>query len=348
MARSLDDTGEFLIRIIRRGGQSANAIELILQNSRDVIIRKAINGTKIGLTQPQITGRIHKDVNKLKNTVNNTLIKQGVDAGEKEASSTARYLSVLGVKTPNIHSVTKAYVRKVFKTPMPHQLISVDDLLTGIMANLDVSLVNIARDAVIRGDPINSAAQFIARSAGGFDNPSIRRKSQALARTAIMQISNSVRKDSYDAEPQVEGALYVATLDHRTSNICKSLDGKFWPNKDQARVPPLHVGCRSTLEPVLKGENINQVKDQLSRPAVEIKSVKELEKRGLKTSGGKVRKPSKNEHSPLKGTVKSKYVTYEEWIKTQPVAYQKSILGTKAYNELKRSGSLNKALGFAE
>lgn len=348
MARTLDDTGKFLIQILRRGGQAANAIEVLLTDGRDEIIQKVIKAQKRGATQAQLTALIHKEMSAMGKKADATLTKHAVDAGEAEAKSTARYLGVLGVEAPKVYNVSKAYIRRSFGIPFPGQMITVNNLLTGTMANLDVSLVNITRDAILRNDPIRSTAAFIERSSGQLVDASLRRKANALARTAILQVSNQVKFDSFDSEDEVKGVIYVATLDHRTSDICKSLDGQFWPDKSKARVPPLHVNCRSSLAPVLKGESEADVKDQMRRPAVEVKSVAALEEKGLRTRNNRIRKPSRTDASPLKGVVKSEYVTYEQWIKQQPVAYQKSILGERAYRELARTGDLNKALGFAE
>jgi SPP1 gp7 family putative phage head morphogenesis protein len=348
VARSLDDTGKYLIQILRRGGQAANGVEVLLFDGRNKIIQKVIKGLAAGASQAQLTGLIHKEVSSLGKSVDSTLTKHGVEAGAAEAQSSAAYLSALGVADPKPIKLSKAYVRRAFNIPFPDQKITVNNLMTGTMANMDVSLVNVTRDAIVRNDPIRSTAKFIERSSGQLVDASLRRKANALARTAIMQVSNQVRADSFKEEPEVSGVLYVATLDHRTSNICKSLDGKFWTDKKKARVPPLHVSCRSSLAPVLKGETLADVKDQLNRPAVEVKSVQQLEEKGLRTRNNRIRKPSKTDASPLKGVVKSKYVTYEQWIKQQPVAYQKSILGTRAQAELARTGDLNKALGLTE
>lgn len=348
MARSLDDTGKHLIRILRQGGQAASLVEDAIFDGRDDILRKIKKGLAGNASQAQLVAMVHQQIGLLDKNINSILVDQGTVAGEYQAASSAKYLQVLGVANPKTFSVTERFIRNSFRVPMPSQNIAVADLLTGTMAGLDIQLVNITRTAIAQGQTIAKTASFIEDSSGALSDPALKRKSQALARTAITQVANDVRARSFAAESEVEGVLYVATLDHRTSDICKSLDGTFYEKKSEARIPPLHVSCRSTLVPVLKGETLNEVKDQLQRPAVEVKSVKELEEKGLRTRYNRIRKPSRRDSSPLKGVVKSKYVTYEEWIKTQPVAYQKKILGTKAFNKLKETGSLKTALGVAE
>lgn len=348
MARNLEDTGKHLIRILRQGGKAAAGLTELWFEDRDRIIDKVNRFMKSGRrTQAQIEAFIHREISDLKNRSGAFLEREGQLAGEFQATSSASYLEVLGVSDPKVYNVTKKFIRESFRKPFPFQNVSVDDLLTGSMANLDQHLVNITRQARLQGQTVASTSRFIEEASGAIGDPALRRKANALARTAIAQVANDVRFQSFDNEEQVRGVLYVATLDHRTSNVCKSLDGTFYSRRSQARVPPLHVSCRSTLVPVLKGETLDDVKDQLQRPAVEVKSVKELEEKGLRTSGGRVRKPSRSDSSPLRGTVKREYVTYEQWLKSQPVAYQKAILGPKAYDKFK-SSNLRTALGVIE
>lgn len=56
---------------------------------------------------------------------------------------------------------------------------------------------------------------------------------------------------SYE-EMEVSQYQYLATLDNRTSDICRSLDGKIFKTSEASEglnYPPLHVRCRSTTYP---------------------------------------------------------------------------------------------------
>jgi SPP1 gp7 family putative phage head morphogenesis protein len=316
-------------------------------SGRDDILREVLKMVAAGATQAQITTRIHQETSTLQAAVKKSLEQQGFLAAEIQAASSAAYLGILGVTNPKPYNVTRGFIQRSFNKVMDEANISVNNLLTGSMAKLDQDIVNITRRARLQGEPIRTISQAVEASAGALDDPNLTRKATALARSAVAQVANDVRYESFRAESEVEKVLYVGTLDHRTSDICKSLDGTVYP-KDQARVPPLHVNCRSTLVPILKGESVSEVKDQLRRPAVEPKSVKELEEKGLRTRGGKVRKPSSTNRSPLKGVQKQQYMTYEQWLKTQSVAYQKAILGPKAYKAFNDSGNLSQALGVIQ
>lgn len=347
MARNLDDTAEHLIRILRQGGQASIKVAERYLKGRDGILRKAIKMAAAGGTQAQIISLIHKETATLQAAIQQALVQQGTLAGEFQADAAAAYLTVLGVTNPKPYNVTEAFIRRSFNTVMDSQSITINNLLTGTMSKLDQDIVNIARRARQQGEPIRTVAQAIEASAGTLDDASLTRKANALARSAVSQVANSVRYQSFLDEDEVSRVLYVGTLDHRTSDICKVLDGNVY-KKSEAVVPPVHVSCRSTLVPILKGENVNEVKDQLQRPSVEPKSAAELEKKGLFTRTGRVRKPSRTDSSPLKGVSGKSYRTYEQWLKTQTVGYQKAILGPKAYDSFSSSGNLSSALGIVE
>lgn len=348
VARNLDDTGKHLIRILRQGGAAANEMTQIVLKGRDDTIQKVIELNKRRTTQAQTEALIHQEIGKLQEKSADSLVASGMLAGTFQAESSLQYLLLLGVADPKLYNVTERFVKRTFKVPFPFQNISVDNMLTGTMAALDIHIVNATRQARVTGATLSSLEKFFRLASGSLGDDTLRRKAHALARTAIAQVANAVRHKSFVGEDEVSGVLYVATLDHRTSRVCMSLDGEFFPDKSIAPVPPVHVSCRSTLVPVLQGETLAEVKDQLRRPAVEPKSVKALEEKGLKTRNNRIRFPSSKDSSPLKGVQKQQYLTYEEWLKTQPVLYQREILGTKAFNKFNTSGNLRSALGVLE
>jgi SPP1 gp7 family putative phage head morphogenesis protein len=83
-------------------------------------------------------------------------------------------------------------------------------------------------------------------------------RGRALARTEVNFIANQAQLDVYRAA-KIEEYDYLATLDLRTSEICRSLDGKTF-KVSQAQVgvnyPPMHTNCRSTTVAHFEGLNI--------------------------------------------------------------------------------------------
>lgn len=77
---------------------------------------------------------------------------------------------------------------------------------------------------------------------------------QALVRTSINQVANAASQQFYEANQDItEKYKYVATLDSRTSAICRSLDGKEF-EYGKGPLPPQHFNCRSTTVPVIDYE----------------------------------------------------------------------------------------------
>jgi SPP1 gp7 family putative phage head morphogenesis protein len=72
-----------------------------------------------------------------------------------------------------------------------------------------------------------------------------------LVRTSINQVANAASMAVYETNQDITKKYrYVATLDTRTSSICRALDGKEFPY-GQGPMPPQHFGCRSTTVPVI-------------------------------------------------------------------------------------------------
>lgn len=78
-----------------------------------------------------------------------------------------------------------------------------------------------------------------------------RHRGRTLARTEVNYICNQADLDAYKVIG-IEEYDYLATLDMRTSEICRSLDGtthKVSHAKVGVNFPPMHPNCRSTTVP---------------------------------------------------------------------------------------------------
>jgi len=72
-----------------------------------------------------------------------------------------------------------------------------------------------------------------------------------IVRTTVNQVTNTASQSVYRANPEVtEEYRYVATLDSRTSPVCRDLDGQVF-KYNEGPVPPQHFGCRSTTVAVV-------------------------------------------------------------------------------------------------
>ena len=72
-----------------------------------------------------------------------------------------------------------------------------------------------------------------------------------LVRTSINQVANAASQQVYEGNQDITKKYrYIATLDTRTSAICRALDGKEF-EYSKGPMPPQHFNCRSTTVPVI-------------------------------------------------------------------------------------------------
>lgn len=100
--------------------------------------------------------------------------------------------------------------------------------------------------AVIRGDDYSRVINTVARKM----NVS-RANAGRLVMTEAAFISTKAQQDCFK-ELDVEQYEFIATLDKRTSEICREMDGKVFKLSDMkigTNAPPLHPHCRSCTAP---------------------------------------------------------------------------------------------------
>ena len=93
-------------------------------------------------------------------------------------------------------------------------------------------------------------------------------KARRLVRTESCNLANQIEMLSYE-ECGIETYIYVATLDLRTSEECRRLDGKHFPVAEQQpgkNCPPMHPWCRSTTICDISAEELAQMKRRARDP----------------------------------------------------------------------------------
>lgn len=98
----------------------------------------------------------------------------------------------------------------------------------------------------VKGASLNKTAKALVETTNGSLS-----RAEALIRTETNAFQTLAANNSYiDAE--IDRYEILATLDHRTSEICRRQDGKIYDVKDfkpGTNAPPFHVRCRSTTIP---------------------------------------------------------------------------------------------------
>lgn len=93
-------------------------------------------------------------------------------------------------------------------------------------------------------------------------------QARRLVRTESCFLSGELTARSYE-ECGIEKYRYLATLDLRTSKICRELDGKIFSMKDRKagkNYPPMHPWCRSTTISVIDENELRNMKRRAYNP----------------------------------------------------------------------------------
>jgi hypothetical protein len=139
--------------------------------------------------------------------------------------------------------------------------------------------------------------------------------------------------------------MFVATLDSRTTPVCRANDGKVFPVGTGPR-PPLHIACRSLRVAALDGEVLgnrpykSSTTKQLLREYTDEKKLDRVSKRDDLPRGtkGDYDAWARKKIRALTGTV-PRSTSYQTWLKVQTQTFQNDTMGvTKA--KLFRDGGL--------
>jgi SPP1 gp7 family putative phage head morphogenesis protein len=166
-------------------------------------------------------------------------------------------------------------------------------------------LRNVIRAGIVEGRTIDQLVREVRGTrAQGFKDGILqvnRRAAEATVRTAISHTANSARELIYaQNEDIIKGVQWSATLDGRTSAVCRARDGKVYPVNKGPR-PPAHPNCRSSTVPVTKSWREMGI-DMDEAPA------------GTRAS--------------MNGQVAANQ-TYDDWLRKQPVTFQDDVLGVR-------------------
>lgn len=174
-----------------------------------------------------------------------------------------------------------------------------------------------------------------------------RRQAAAITRTAVIGISNQAKREFYKANAAIfQQELYTATLDARTTPICRSLDGETFP-VGEGPIPPLHFNCRSVRVAVIDGQVIGNrparafTQRQLLREFAQREGIDPVTSRGALPRGfkGAFDQFKAARIRELTGRVPAK-VSYGQWLGRQSAQFQDDVLG-QTRGRLFRRGELS-------
>lgn len=161
-----------------------------------------------------------------------------------------------------------------------------------------------------------------------------RRDAETITRTAVNHTANQARAAFFQANSDiVDEELFVATLDSRTTPVCRSYDGDRFPI-GEGPMPPLHMRCRSLRTAILDPEPLGE---RPFNPTTERMLLREFARReGFKTPSDRDRLPygtkgafdefARRRVREMIGRVPAK-TSYLDFLRRQPAAFQDDVLG---------------------
>lgn len=279
----------------------------------------------------------------------------------------------------NLASVNMAQLKATLnKTPFAGGTNAARNLqqwYAGLDAADQARIIEALQMGVINGESVQQmVTRVIGTKAQGYTNGALamsRRNAEAIVRTYASFVTNTARDSFFTANEDVIYALmWNATLDGRTSAICRGRDGHYAPvsstqplpaNKFYPRLypkdarPPAHPNCRSVMTSILDPNGVMEKAG--ARPFVRDTRTRRMREKNFradaKANVGKdtwstmtpnqrniaVRKERMTWGNNNIGTVPAD-TTYNDWMRRQPAAFQDDVLGkTKA--ELFRTGKIN-------
>lgn len=121
-----------------------------------------------------------------------------------------------------------------------------------------------------------------------------KRQAEAVARTSVQHVASRSRMATWEKNSDiVVGYRFIATLDSKTSVVCRTLDQQVF-KIGEGPVPPVHINCRSTT--------VSELPDRFAF----------LNEGGTRSS----------KDGPVPAGM-----TYYEWLKKQPKEFQVEVLG---------------------
>lgn len=252
---------------------------------------------------------------------------QLTDLAVQQANAEALILSnsaPIGIKLDIAIPALQTLKTAAFKNPMSIHGLKGDGLLDSFISKWTESQKDMVSGAIRQGWFEGQTTAQIVKSIRGTKALNYkdgllevsRRDATAVVHTSVQHVASQARNQTMIANSDiVQKVEFVATLDSKTTPVCRSLDGKLFPVNEGPR-PPLHVRCRSTLSPVTKWSEM--LKEGATRASVGAQG------------GGQV----------------DADLTYYSWLKTQPASFQDIAIGP-VRGKLLRDGGID-AQKFAD
>lgn len=334
------------IYLLRYSGGVRNRVNNILNASEEELARRIRDGLRnnVGLTS-SVEWRRLEALQKTLSAIRNEAWKDASKAIMEEMQALAyqepiQVQAMLGAALPV--TVTTVLPSSEFLKAIAMSRPFEGRLLKDWAATMQADDVRRIHSAVQAGMIAGEHSAVIARRVVGTSallgsdgmTEMTRRQVQTIVRTAVQHVANAARSEFFRNNADIITAeQFVATLDSRTTPICRSLDGKSY-EIGKGPVPPLHMACRSlriaAIDGVLAG-------DRPAKPTTErilVKEYAEKNRLGIIASRDDLPRGTKGDYDKwsrgrireLVGPIPAS-TNYQAWLKGQSKDFQDEVLG---------------------
>lgn len=344
------------IYLLRLSGQQRNEIIRLLEKTEKDIaenIVRRLGGREtsaLGTRRLQLLEQYVKSVRlDAWDKVTEKWVSDMVDLAKSEVATTA---GILKTTSPAILELTlpPASQLRAIVTGSPFEGKTLKQWASTIAKQDTDRMLDQIRIGLVQGESAQAIARRITGTAAlkGTDGVTqiTRRNAEAIVRTAINHVATQSRAALYEENDDIlQKERYVATLDSRTTPICRSLDGKIYP-RGVGPKPPVHWNCRSLRVPFFDDEAIGNrparafTQKQMLREfgaseGIDVGSTRDSLPRGYKSAFDDF---ARKRMRQLTSIVPSNE-TYQTWLTRQTAQFQDDVLGrTRA--RLFRQGGL--------
>lgn len=347
------------IYLLRLSGHVRNRIFALLNATEEDIarqIRDRLRNAAGGLDTPAEVRRLETLLRIIRNTrtrawaqVDEAWVEEALAIANAEPEALKRMVTLAAPVVIEAQLPSPSALRAIVMS-RPFEGRTLRQWASSIMAEDLRRIENAIRMGMVAGEPSTVIARRVVGTArlNGLDGVTeiTRRNAEAITRTAVNHISNLARAEFIKANSDLfEEEQFVATLDARTTPVCRANDGERFP-VGKGPMPPLHFNCRSLRVPALLDDALG---NRPAKPVTERMLLREFAKEhGIKAPTSRADLPygtkgafdefARRRIRELTGQIPAK-TTYQEWLSRQSAEFQDDVLGpTRA--KLFRDGGL--------
>lgn len=342
---------------LRVAGAIRNKVNELLRKTEDEIATQIREGLRGDLTfTPTRLAKAEKALKKVKalrnagwDRVDTELFSQLLQYAKEEAVFLARALETVVPVLLETNLPSPQSLQTMVKTH-PFEGRTLKEWSKSLRASDLRRIEDQVKIGLTRGESSDRIARRIIGTAKlkGVDGVTqiTRRGAEAIIRTAVSSYSNETREAFFEGNADLfTNELFVATLDGRTTAICRSLDGKRF-KIHEGPIPPLHFSCRSIRVAAISSEAIGNRPARTYTQRALLREFGKQEGLGNITARSNLPRGHKGEFDSFAARriremteVLPAKVSYQEWLMRQPAAFQNDILGVTK-GKLFRQGGL--------